>query len=127
MAGEELGVPTIFGPDWESLGLSDVQAFLDGADPEPLVWEAKGTDIDRHTIRRNVCGFGNSHEMSAVAELKHAHRATWAAGDYAAVAELIDKAPPRDLLARAELRPGLDVLDVATGTGTVAIHQSGTP
>ena len=36
--------------------------------------------------------------MTAVAELKHAHRATWAAGAYAAVAEVIDDVPPRDLL-----------------------------
>jgi SAM-dependent methyltransferase len=59
--------------------------------------------------------------MTAVAELKRAHRATWAAGDYAAVAELIDEAPPRDLLAHMKLAPGQDVLDVATGTGNAAI------
>jgi SAM-dependent methyltransferase len=59
--------------------------------------------------------------MTAVADLKRAHRATWAAGDYAAVAELIDEAPPRDLLAHIDLRPGHEVLDVATGTGNVAI------
>jgi SAM-dependent methyltransferase len=59
--------------------------------------------------------------MTAVADLKRTHRATWAAGDYAAVAELIDQAPPRDLLAHMELRPGQDVLDVATGTGNAAI------
>jgi SAM-dependent methyltransferase len=59
--------------------------------------------------------------MTAVAELKRAHRATWAAGDYAAVAELIDETPPRDLLTHIDLRPGHRVLDVATGTGNVAI------
>jgi SAM-dependent methyltransferase len=62
--------------------------------------------------------------MTPVAELKRAHRATWAAGDYAAVAELIDDAPPRDLLARADLKPGQDVLDVATGTGNIAIRAA---
>jgi SAM-dependent methyltransferase len=60
--------------------------------------------------------------MTAVAELKDVHRATWAAGDYAAVAELIDEAPPRDLLARVGVAPGQDVLDVATGTGNVALR-----
>jgi SAM-dependent methyltransferase len=60
--------------------------------------------------------------MTAIAELKRAHRATWAAGDYAAVAELIDEAPPRDLLDRIELTPAQDVLDVATGTGNIAIR-----
>ena len=59
--------------------------------------------------------------MTPVAELKRAHRATWAAGDYAAVAERIDEAPPRDLLARASVARGENVLDVATGTGNVAI------
>src|ERR671921_774830 len=62
--------------------------------------------------------------MTAVAELKRAHRATWAAGDYAAVAEMIDEAPPRDLLARIDIRPGQDVLDVAAGTGNLAIQAA---
>jgi SAM-dependent methyltransferase len=62
--------------------------------------------------------------MIAVHDLKRTHRATWAAGDYAAVAEHIDEVPPRDLLARAELEPGLAVLDVATGTGNVALRAA---
>jgi SAM-dependent methyltransferase len=62
--------------------------------------------------------------MIAIADLKRTHRATWAAGDYAAVAELIDEAPPRDLLARMDLAPGQDVLDVATGTANVAIRAA---
>jgi SAM-dependent methyltransferase len=62
--------------------------------------------------------------MTPVAELKRAHRATWAAGDYAAVAELIDEAPPRDLLERAEVTPGQEVLDVATGTGNIALRAA---
>jgi SAM-dependent methyltransferase len=62
--------------------------------------------------------------MTPVAELKRAHRATWAAGDYAAVAELIDEAPPRDLLDRVEVTPGQDVLDVATGTGNIALRAA---
>ena len=59
-----------------------------------------------------------------VTELKRAHRATWAAGDYAAVAVLIDGAPPRDLLAQVDVAPGLEVLDVATGTGNIAIRAA---
>ena len=43
--------------------------------------------------------------MTAVADLKHTHRATWAAGDYAAVAECIDDVPPADLLARVPVAP----------------------
>ena len=59
--------------------------------------------------------------MTPVAELKKVHRAVWAAGDYASVAEVIDEAPPRDLLAHAVVAPGHDVLDVAAGTGNIAI------
>lgn len=55
-------MPTIFGPEWEALDLPDIQAFLDGADDEPLVWEAKGPGTDKHHVRRAVCGFANSHE-----------------------------------------------------------------
>jgi SAM-dependent methyltransferase len=62
--------------------------------------------------------------MTPVAELKRVHRATWAAGDYASVAEVIDEAPPRDLLARADVRPGHEVLDVAAGTGNIAIRTA---
>jgi len=40
------------------------------------------------------------------------HRATWAAGNYAAV---------RDLLGRITITPGQDVLDVTTGTGNTAL------
>src|SRR5829696_5086239 len=62
--------------------------------------------------------------MTPVAELKLAHRATWAAGDYAAVARHIDDVPPRDLLSRMDLQPGQKVLDVATGTGNLAIRAA---
>ena len=53
--------------------------------------------------------------------LKAAHHATWAAGDYAAIAELIDEIPPPHLLARAGVEAGDSVLDVAAGTGNVAL------
>jgi SAM-dependent methyltransferase len=62
--------------------------------------------------------------MTAVADLKKVHRATWAAGDYAAIADLIDDTPPRDLLAAADLSPGQEVLDVATGTGNIALKAA---
>lgn len=62
--------------------------------------------------------------MIAVDDLKRTHRATWAAGDYAAVAEVINEVPPRDLLTRIEVKAGEDVLDVATGTGNVALQAA---
>jgi SAM-dependent methyltransferase len=62
--------------------------------------------------------------MTAVAELKRVHRSTWVAGDYAAIAEVIDEVPPRELLERVPAKPGEDVLDVATGTGNVALRAA---
>jgi ubiquinone/menaquinone biosynthesis C-methylase UbiE len=62
--------------------------------------------------------------MTTLMDLKHTHRLTWAAGDYAAVAEHIDAVPPRDLLNRVAIAPGDDVLDVATGTGNVALRAA---
>jgi SAM-dependent methyltransferase len=56
-----------------------------------------------------------------IEELKAAHRATWAAGDYAAVADRFVLEVGRAAVARADLGPGLDVLDVATGSGNAAI------
>jgi SAM-dependent methyltransferase len=62
--------------------------------------------------------------MTPVAELKLVHRVTWAAGDYAAVARHIDDVPPVDLLSRMDIGPGQRVLDVATGTGNLAIRAA---
>src|SRR3954453_17438767 len=62
--------------------------------------------------------------MTPLAELKKTHRATWAAGDYPAVAQRIDDVPPRDLLDRIGVGEGDDVLDVATGTGHVALRAA---
>ena len=62
--------------------------------------------------------------MTAVADLKRTHRTIWASGDYPAVAEAIDDVPPRDLLGRIDITPGQDVLDVATGTGNIALRAA---
>jgi SAM-dependent methyltransferase len=62
--------------------------------------------------------------MIAVEDLKKTHRATWAAGDYGAIAELIDDVPPRDLLASVEVKPRQEVLDVAAGTGNIALRAA---
>lgn len=63
-------------------------------------------------------------EAAAITQLKHAHRVTWAAGDYAKVAEVIDQVPPRHLLDLVGVAPGQDVLDVATGSGNVALRAA---
>lgn len=59
-----------------------------------------------------------------VQTLKETHRTTWAAGDYAAVAEVIDVVAPDRLIAGAGVQAGDRVLDVATGTGNVAVRTA---
>jgi SAM-dependent methyltransferase len=55
-----------------------------------------------------------------VNELKRVHRRTWAAGDYSRVAELVQD-PATRLVDAVGIERGMDVLDVAAGTGNVAI------
>lgn len=65
-----------------------------------------------------------SPTTDAVAALKDVHRATWATGDYASVAEHIDEAPPTRLIEAVGISSDEDVLDVATGTGNVALRAA---
>ena len=60
----------------------------------------------------------------ALTQIKDQHRAVWAAGRYADVAELIDDAAPPQLLSLIGIEPGHAVLDVATGTGNVALRAA---
>jgi hypothetical protein len=53
---------TLLGPSLHSLQLKDIQRFLDDAESEPLLWEAKGTELDSHAVRKAVCGFANGIE-----------------------------------------------------------------
>jgi SAM-dependent methyltransferase len=57
----------------------------------------------------------------ALTQIKDQHRVTWAAGYYADVAELIADAMPAQLVSLVGIEPGQAVLDVATGTGNVAL------
>ena len=56
--------------------------------------------------------------------LKAAHRTMWAAGDYAIVATHVDDVPSRELLARLPDLAGREVLDVATGSGNLALREA---
>ena len=53
---------TIFGVPWSELRIEHVRRFLQSAGPEPLSWEAKGTELSRNELRVQVCGFANSHD-----------------------------------------------------------------
>lgn len=54
-------------------------------------------------------------------QLKAAHRAIWASGDYAAVADAFVLGVGETAVANAGLEPGIEVLDVAAGSGNAAI------
>lgn len=58
-----------------------------------------------------------STEMEA---LKNRLRATWIAGDFGEIAKSIEKGG-REFVERLDLKPGMSVLDVACGTGNLAI------
>jgi len=61
--------------------------------------------------------------MSELDDLKAGHRATWAAGDYDQIANLIW--PVGEVVVEAAaVEPGMDVLDVAAGTGSAAIRAA---
>src|SRR5215208_4377202 len=81
-----------------------------------------GATASAHAADRSAPTKGPS--MTAVADLKQTHRAIWAAGAYAEVAKEIDEVPPRDLFRRLAISPGQDVLDVATGTGNLAVRAA---
>lgn len=63
-------------------------------------------------------------EQEAVAALKQAHRATWASGAYADVAVHIAETLPAHLLACLGPVAGRTLLDVAAGTGNLALRAA---
>jgi hypothetical protein len=91
---------------------------LAGARPPAAVVEDQGTRLLPSQSIHHQKEKALAMTTMTVKELKRTHRATWAAGDYAAVAELIDEAPPRDLLAHVDVTPGLEVLDSQRGPET---------
>lgn len=56
-----------------------------------------------------------------IQELKVAHRLTWAAGNYAAVADAFVLEVGEVAVEKAAIAPGTEVLDVAAGSGNAAI------
>ena len=67
-----------------------------------------------------------STQMSPEMEtLKSKLRATWIAGDFGEIAKSIEKGA-EEFVQRLDLQPGMKVLDVATGTGNLAIPAAKT-
>jgi SAM-dependent methyltransferase len=60
----------------------------------------------------------------AIAALKENQRKIWTSGDYAAVAKLTDGTQPEHLLRLVGIQRGQRVLDVATGSGNVALRAA---
>jgi hypothetical protein len=50
----------LFPTPWLDLSLPVLKAFLSSAEPEPLQWEAKGTNLDAHAVRKAANAFANS-------------------------------------------------------------------
>jgi SAM-dependent methyltransferase len=66
----------------------------------------------------------NATALAELAKLKQGARATWAAGDFPAIAELqLWEVGPR-IVRAAAVQPGEDVLDVACGTGNAALRAA---
>jgi SAM-dependent methyltransferase len=66
----------------------------------------------------------NAPALAELAVLKQGARATWAAGDYPAIAERqLWEVGPR-IVQAVGVRPGEDVLDVACGTGNAALRAA---
>lgn len=61
---------------------------------------------------------------NAVAAIKETQRNIWTSGDCAAVANLTDSTQPDHLLRLVSIEPGQRILDVATGSGNVALRAA---
>jgi hypothetical protein len=55
-------VPELFAVPFARLALDDLARFLEGAEREPLLWEAKGNALSPHEVRRQCGGFANSNQ-----------------------------------------------------------------
>jgi predicted HTH transcriptional regulator len=55
---------TLIGSPLQQITIVDLQRFLDGAEAEPLLWEAKGTTLHKDAVRKAICGFANGRETA---------------------------------------------------------------
>lgn len=84
--------------------------------PCPRVKLARGNPCPRSEMR-----IMESTKMTPEMEsLKDRLRSTWIAGDFSVIAKSIEIGA-EEFVARLDLKPGMSVLDVATGTGNLAL------
>ena len=50
------------GKSLHELRVDDVRSLLDDTRAEPLHWEAKGVELKPGEVRKQICGFANSHD-----------------------------------------------------------------
>ncbi|MBJ7332721.1 MAG: methyltransferase domain-containing protein, partial [Solirubrobacteraceae bacterium] len=62
-----------------------------------------------------------SVQQAAGTELKARHRAMWASGDYPAMVDAFLRPLGPRLVKACGIEPGMEVLDVASGTGNAAL------
>jgi predicted HTH transcriptional regulator len=55
---------TLIDPPVQQITIEDLQQFLDGAEAELLLWEAKGTTLHKDGVRKAICGFANGRETA---------------------------------------------------------------
>lgn len=72
------------------------------------------------TIERNETNYLNSPTIPNLAVIKAKQKATWESGDFGQIAHSIENFA-EDFMARRPLRHGAQVLDVACGTGNLAL------
>ena len=112
---------TIFGVDWDDLGLDDVVSFLARAGGEPLTWEAKGGAIRREHVTENVGGFANAIDGGYLLLGFEKSADAWAASGF----EFPGGDPPawvsRIVGTTLRPRPRIDVRDWPAEAGRAAV------
>src|SRR5258706_15047587 len=82
-----------------------------------------GSILRGSRARRRGMDHGGWDVDDALERLKQGHRETWEAGDYGTFAERVVDMADR-LVERVGVSSGMEVLDVATGTGNAAIRAA---
>jgi SAM-dependent methyltransferase len=83
----------------------------------------RGTTLERMWRELHPEEFSGGAMDGTIEDLKRRHRRSWEAGDYGTFAERVVAMADR-LVEMVGIGPGMEVLDVATGTGNVAIRAA---